>query len=186
MSDILIVYASSEGQTRKIANFLAAHFRAQGIGAEAEDVTSLPPNLDLERFSGILVAASVHRAHHQAAVAAFVRNHAATLGARHAGFISVSLSAAGGTDDLAAAQAMADEFLREAGWRPRFRHLAAGAFRYTHYGFFKRWVLRRIAEAKGGPTDVTQDHELTDWEALARFADRFTAALPAGPLRRAS
>ena len=180
MTDILIVYASTEGQTRKIARFAAEHFRRSGITAEAEDVGHLPSDLNLQAYGGVLVAASIHRAHHRPDIEAFVRQQAAALGNRHSGFISVSLSAAGGADDLAAARAMVDNFLAGAAWRPRFVYLAAGAFRYTKYGFFKRWILRRIAEAKGAPTDTAQDHELTDWEELVRFLDRFSGALQGG------
>lgn len=184
MPDVLIVYASSEGQTARIAEFLGSRLSAQGLSPTVSDVAHLPPALDLESFAGILVAASIHRAHHQAAIEDFVRRHAAQLGTRHSGFVSVSLSAAGGTEDLAVARTMADDFLAGTAWRPRFVHLAAGAFRYTQYGFLKRWVLRRIAEAKGAPTDTSQDHELTDWEALGRFADRFGAVLISGPALR--
>ena len=184
MPDVLIVYASSEGQTAKIADFLADRLRAQGLSPTVEDVAHLSPSVDLESYAGILVAASIHRAHHRDDIENFVRRHAAHLDSRHSAFVSVSLSAAGGTDDLAVARTMADDFLAGTGWRPRFVHLAAGAFRYTKYGFFKRWALRRIAEVKGAPTDTSVDHELTDWEALGRFADRFGAVLVSGPILR--
>ena len=34
--------------------------------------------------------------------------------------------------------------------------------------------MKYIAHRKGGPTDTTQDHELTDWADLADFLDTFS------------
>ena len=47
--------------------------------------------------------------------------------------------------------------------------------KYVEYDFFKRWMLRRIAEKEGGPVDTWRDHELTDWVALEGFVRTFLA-----------
>jgi menaquinone-dependent protoporphyrinogen oxidase len=47
----------------------------------------------------------------------------------------------------------------------------AGRLAYREYGFFIRWVMKRIAKKEGAPTDTSRDYELTNWEevdALAR------------------
>jgi menaquinone-dependent protoporphyrinogen oxidase len=46
---------------------------------------------------------------------------------------------------------------------------------FTKYNPFIRFVLRRIARAKGLSTDVSRDHEYTDWEQVDRFARAFVA-----------
>ena len=46
----------------------------------------------------------------------------------------------------------------------------AGALVYTQYGWFKRRVMRVIARREGGDTDMTHDHEYTDWQAVEQFA----------------
>ena len=55
-------------------------------------------------------------------------------------------------------------------------HHVAGALLYSTYGLFTRWVMRRIAARRGGPTDTPRDHELTDWDGLAKFIDTLIAA----------
>jgi menaquinone-dependent protoporphyrinogen oxidase len=177
MTALLIVFATGEGQTGRVADFLASHFQALGLCTSVLPVEKVPDDIDLESYAGIVVAASIHRAQHQQAIQAFVRRHGGGLGQRHAAFLSVSLSAAGGTEDRAMARQMAEDFLAATGWHPRYVHLVAGAFRYTRYGWLKRRILRRIAELKGAPTDTSRDHELTDWEDLQRFARRFAATL---------
>jgi menaquinone-dependent protoporphyrinogen oxidase len=67
----------------------------------------------------------------------------------------------------------AARFVRDTGWTPgRIVHVA-GAFRYTGYDFFKRWMMKVIARQHGQPTNTKRDYELTDWRALERFADGY-------------
>ena len=49
--------------------------------------------------------------------------------------------------------------------------------RYTHYGWLKRLMMKRIVGKAGGSTDTTRDHEYTDWNDLRNFAREFTKRL---------
>lgn len=170
----LILYGTTEGQTRKIATFLRDHMARAGHTATLVDAVEVPPDLDPRRFDRVLVAASVHIGRYQAAVEDWAHRHAAALSGTGAAFISVSLAAAGtDQDDVKGLAQCVEEFKRRTGWSPATVHHVAGAFRYTQYDFFKRWALKYIAWRKGAPTDTTQDYELTDWAALERFADGF-------------
>ena len=53
----------------------------------------------------------------------------------------------------------------------------AGALKYTQYDFFKRWMLKRIAAAEGGPIDTKHDYELTNWTEIKCFVDDFSQGL---------
>lgn len=48
---------------------------------------------------------------------------------------------------------------------------------YTKYGFVLRWITKIISRRRGGPTDTTRDHDMTDWEAVDQFAKRLAEAL---------
>jgi menaquinone-dependent protoporphyrinogen oxidase len=65
------------------------------------------------------------------------------------------------------------------GWKPRSVLNCTGALKYTEYDFFKRWMLKRIVAAEGGPTDTKHDYELTNWTEVKRFVDDFTQSLAA-------
>jgi menaquinone-dependent protoporphyrinogen oxidase len=179
---ILIVYGTTEGQTRKIAMFMADRIRGVGNEVSLVDSTEIPEDLDVETCTAVIVAGSVHQGHHQASLFQFVRDHLATLQSKPSAFVSVSLSMAGDDprDRLDAAEC-ADRFLDVAAWKPTVIHLAAGALRYTQYDFFKRWILKMIAGAKGASTDTGHDHEFTDWRDLEAFVDRFLAQLAERP-----
>jgi menaquinone-dependent protoporphyrinogen oxidase len=87
-------------------------------------------------------------------------------------FFSVSLSAASEHDEeVQAARRIAEALPAAHGWRPAAIASIAGCLAYTKYGFFKRWIMKRIARKEGAPTDASRDYELTNWatvDAIAR------------------
>ncbi len=173
---ILVVYGTSEGQTRKIASFLSERLTRRGarvVTADAADADAPDPR----GFDAILVAASVHLGRYQPAVIRYVRAHHAAISARANAFLSVSLAAAGHEpEDRAGLDKCVADFVQASGWLPQRVHHAAGAFRYTAYGLLIRCVMRYKAYRRGAPTDTRYDYELTDWDDVARFADTFATA----------
>ena len=168
----LCIYGTTEGQTRKITERIAAQIRENGFEVALLDSAALPPDLDVGAFDAVVLAASVHQQRYQTAFAHFVKKHRLELQARPSAFVSVSLSSVleENEDD---AQEMADRFLDETGWRPTRTELVAGALAYTQYDFFKRQLMKWIVDRAGGPTDASQDYEFTDWDALDTFAVSF-------------
>jgi menaquinone-dependent protoporphyrinogen oxidase len=175
---VLIVYATSEGQTRKVATYLADRFLARSHSVTVVDADKPPTELDPGGYDAIVVAARVHSGRYPSSVRRFVRRNLATLTAKPSAFVSVSLMAAVGTAKAAGALARyVGRFSRKTGWTPRHVHHAAGARFYTRHGAVGRWILRKIdSKAFGQSMDVGRDHEWTDWDALGRFADAFLAA----------
>lgn len=171
---ILVVYGTTEGQTRKIAGFVANRLRDREEDVTLIDSADVPKELVVDGFDAVIVAGSVHNGQHQASLLQFVRDHHASLQTKPSALVSVSLSmASDDKEDRLDAVACADRFLSAAEWKPTVTHLVAGALRYTHYDFFKRWMLKMIASAKGAPIDTSEDHEFTDWKDLEAFADTF-------------
>ncbi len=174
--NILVIYGTTEGQTRKIAGFMADSLRDRGETVTKIDSTDLPKDLDVGGFDAVIAAGSVHNGRHQASLFQFVRDHRSVLQAKLAAFVSVGLSmASDDKQDRLDAADCADRFLSAAEWKPTVTHLVAGAIRYSEYDFFKTWILKMIASTKGVSTDTSQDHEFTDWKDLEAFVDAFLA-----------
>ncbi len=181
MKPILILYATREGHTRRIAEHIAAAIRARGYAADVVDAADLPAEFSMEDYEAAVIAASVHREKHEKEMVSFVRRFREYLECMPAVFLSVSLSEAGAEDATATpehraqaaadVQKMIDAFLKETGWHPSKVRAAAGALSYTKYNFVIRFVMKRIAKAQGASTDTSRDHELTDWEALDHIVD---------------
>jgi menaquinone-dependent protoporphyrinogen oxidase len=176
---ILIVYGTSHGQTAKVARYLAELLTAAGDAVTLSNVDALPRGPRPSDFDGVMVGSPILFGRHRRAIRRFVLAHRDALNDLPSAFFSVSGSAAGRTEaERGAARACVEEFLRETGWRPALTETIAGAMAYTKYSPLTRWLLKRIAAKAGGPTDVSRDHEFTDWEQVRRFAEAFGAMLP--------
>jgi menaquinone-dependent protoporphyrinogen oxidase len=168
---ILIVYGTTEGQTRKIAWFVRDHLAEAGHQVRLIE-TSDDIDVDPLSFDKVIIAASLHTGDYQPAVCRFASTHRETLNRIGAVFLSVSLAAAGtDADDVEGLRACVDRFAEDTGWTPAHVEHVAGAFRFTQYDFLKRWAMKYISWQKGQPTDTTQDYELTNWEKLEHFVD---------------
>jgi len=176
MCEIPVFYATTEGQTRRIAERLAQLLRSRGFTSRAIDVgTAEAWSINWMDVRAIFLGASLHAGQHQASAAAFVRAHLRELGSCPATFFSVSLSAASKLpQERAAARQLAEQFVAQTYWRPRSIVCLAGRLAYTQYGFFKRLVLRMIAKREGASTDTSCDHEYTDWSAVEQLAREMT------------
>jgi len=158
---ILVLYATVEGHTARIAERVAARLRSLG-----HRVDVLPARADAA-FSGyeaVVIGASIHYGHHPAELRALVRVHRAALAARPGAFFSVSLSAK---------ERYLQRFLRQVGWRPQETATFAGALQYSKYGPLKRLVMLVFVTLAGRDTDTSRDYEYTDWDAVDRFSEAF-------------
>jgi menaquinone-dependent protoporphyrinogen oxidase len=177
MLKVLIAYGTSEGQTARIADYLADLIREQGHEAFQVDIkrsgTPEPGGYD-----AVIVGASVHMGKHQNCVRDFVRKHRAALERLPSAFFSVSLAAHDDTEEARhEVEGSIEKFVQQTGWRPRKVGLFAGALLYTRYGLFTRWIMKKIARGKGSPdTDTSRDYVYTDWDSVKRFAEEFLEA----------
>ncbi|SDT92492.1 flavodoxin domain-containing protein [Stappia sp. ES.058] len=173
MAHILVVYATSEGQTRKVADRVASRVRAAGHDVTLVDARAAAAT-ELGTFDAAVLAASLHVRKHQPEIVEFVRKQRARLERVPTAFISVSLSASSSEQhDLANARAAVDEMFDVVDWDASLVHLAAGAVHDRRMNFLKRWMIHRILREKGVEMDPSGDMEFTDWQALDVFVDTF-------------
>jgi menaquinone-dependent protoporphyrinogen oxidase len=172
MANILAVYGTSYGQTERIVLEIARVLVDMGHTVTTTKGGARPAG-SFDGVDGVLVASSVLYGRHHPRIRDFVRRHARELNLRPTALVSVSGSASGGPEGRAEAQQYVDRLLEESGWSPQIVELVAGAIAYTRYDPLTRWIIKLVSKRKGGPTDTSRDHELTDWEAVDRFARRF-------------
>lgn len=182
MARILIVYATAEGHTARIAERIAWTIQDQGHSVEAHPAGSGRTNPDWATYDGVIVGASIHYGRHPGYLRAWVHEHRALLAARPCAFFSVSLSAGGPGAKPKAAQRYLEAFLEQAGWRPRQAAAFAGALQYSKYGVFKRMLMILFVGLAGGDTDTSRDYDYTDWNAVDRFAEAYARSFSAASL----
>jgi menaquinone-dependent protoporphyrinogen oxidase len=169
---LLIAYATTEGQTRKIAWRIAARARELGHETELHDSADLASKVEISAFAAIILAASVHQKVHQETIAGFAIAHRDLLNRRPSAFVSVSLSA-GLHSEHVEAQSYVDRFVLETGWRPTRVLLLPGALRYSGYDYFKQQIIKYVVMKGHGQEDTERDYEFTDWKVLSKFVDSF-------------
>jgi len=174
MARVLIVYATTEGHTARVAQRIAQRLQGGAHRVQLLRAGSPRAELDLAGFDAVIVGASVHYGRHPGHLGALLRRHHAALAARPGAFFSVSLSAGGPGAKPPAARRYVDTFLRQAGWQPQLTEAFGGALQYSKYGAFKRLLMIAFVGLAGGDTDTSRDYEYTDWDAVDRFADRAT------------
>lgn len=192
MATILVVYASSWGQTRKVADAIAKQLRGRGHDVEVADAFERrPPPPD--GFDGVVIGSRVQMSRHAKPIIKYITRHRDQLTTRVTAFFSVNMAAfdveAGDDPEGYLAATVA-----ATGWRPRHLVAFAGGLPYRRYGWFLRLIMKRINARHHGAetTDTTRDHEFTNWDAVREFADRIATDVEAqgvspvrGPVARA-
>ena len=174
MTTILVVYGTTDGHSRKIAQVLAENLRAQFCSVDMVDSAGKLRRLSPEGYEGVIVVASVHIGDYQRAVKDWVRAHAKVLNLLPTAFLSVCLAVLQKeTKPRQEILRIMRRFLDRCGWRPTITKMVAGALPYTRYGWLKRMMMRRIVAKAGGDTDTTRDYEYTDWNDLRTFSRDF-------------
>lgn len=173
---ILIVYGTTEGQTRKIAEFIREELEAHDIKVTLTDATQNPVSPDA--FDGVVIGASVHAHKYQSPVIHYATKYHAALNKLPSAFFSVSLTAAGDDKEAhAELEKITSDFLDLTTWAPSLIEQVAGALLYTKYDFFKRFIMRLIAKKSGGGTNTSEDYEYTDWAKVKAFSNNFISIL---------
>lgn len=162
---VVIVFASLEGQTRKIAHFAQNMLRNAGHEVALFDVADKTINIDLENADRIILAGSVHERRHPIALEIFLAAHRHVLEMRPTLLISVSLSAAF-PEGLEEAEDYLVEMMMRTRFTPSHRALIAGAVRTKKYDYFAQQVVRHVVLRGRDYDPKEKEHEFTDWSRL--------------------
>lgn len=170
----LVGYASTEGQSRRIARHVADRlFDAK----HTVELLSLEDTggLRTDRFDRTVLVASIHAGQYRKELSAFAAEHRPWLDRTPVLFLSVSLAAAGHeAEDWRGLDRIVEDFTEVTGWTPNRVEQVAGAYRPSQYDMFKRFIMRRIIATKDPDADPEVDKEYTDWPALDALVDDWT------------
>ncbi len=171
--NVLILFATRQGQTAKIAARLGEHLERSGVSVRCIDA-STAQGIDLDAFDLLVFGASMHAGGLERELTDFIKANADTIATRPRSFFLVLLSAAT-KDPLLRAESLADarqKMLDQLTVTFDDTEMIAGALRYSKYALPVKWLMRRIAEKAGEDTDTTRDYEYTDWFQVERYAQR--------------
>ncbi|MGV9665266.1 flavodoxin domain-containing protein [Nocardia niigatensis] len=165
---IAVVYATAQGSTREIADFIGSYLTARGATVEVADAEHAP---ELTPFDAVVLGSAVHDRALLPEMADFVRSHRTELGSRPVWLFSVGLGPAlvgpiGRRLGRAVPKKIAT--LRDS-ISPRDFHAFAGHYERAGVDLPARTIYRILGGTRYG--------DLRDWPAITRWADGIAEAL---------
>jgi menaquinone-dependent protoporphyrinogen oxidase len=170
---VLIVFASVEGQTAKIARFIEGEVQKAGHEAALFDAGDTKASISFEGVDKVILAAPVHERRHPEGFEVLLAGRQRDLQALDTLLLSVSLSAAF-PEGLEEAAEYVTELKMRTGFTPDAELLVAGAVRASSYDYFASQVVRHVV-LRGREADPAEEHEFTDWDAVASGVAEFMA-----------
>lgn len=173
MAKVLIAFSSSEGQTEKVAHFVAHLAAERQIGVVLLNVDH-QQDISVENVDAAILAGAVHAGVYADSLQKCAEINSRWLSQIPSLFLSISLTAASRIPtELARAEALAEAFLGAVGLREKQIELVGGALHLNRYGSLKRRILCRLAEQSGLDFDPVSDTEFTNWPALGSSVSGF-------------
>ena len=171
----MIAYATVEGQTGKIAGFIETQLGKLGREVTLCDLSDETQSISLDGIDRVILAAPVHERRHPEAFEVFLASQRKDLETHPTLLLSISLSAAfeDGQDE---AQDYLDEMKMRTGFTPGAEACIAGAVRSSSYDYFAAQVVKHVVLRNRDYDPTAQEHEFTDWEALASLVSDFAKA----------
>lgn len=169
---ILILYASIEGHTAKIARYIEDLARNDGHTVRILDGTLKKGSVDLAGVERVILAASVHRKRHPAEFEKLVSSLKNEFDKRLTLFLSVSLCA-GFPEGIEEAQSYLDDMSERTGFVADSELLVGGAIQLEKYRDYEAWIIRSIALGLKHYEAAHEDRDLTDWSQLRTTVSHF-------------
>jgi menaquinone-dependent protoporphyrinogen oxidase len=164
MTKILIVYATTDGHTRKICERLQQVIEEQG-----SKVLLLPveePQPDLAQFDKIVIGASIRYGKHSKLIYKFIDLNQALLDSKPNAFFSVNVVARKPEKNQPDTNPYLKKFLDQISWRPKQLAVFGGNLNYPNCGYLDRQMIRLIMWMTKGPTAPDTVIDYTDWEQV--------------------
>ncbi|NOC47056.1 flavodoxin domain-containing protein [Ruegeria sp. HKCCD7559] len=169
---VLIVFATVEGQTEKIARFISGVAKNAGFNTKLINTDEMPGHVSIDDVVKVVLLAPVHERRHPESFEAFVASNRDTLRKRKSLVLSIGLKAAfaSGREE---ARDYLNEMLMRTGFEPSATALVAGAVKPENYGYFEREILKHVVllGRKIDPQDGVR--EFTDWDELTSIVIDF-------------
>lgn len=171
---VLILYASLEGQTEKIASYIAQEVQDKGYQVSLLSIDMLPADFSDANYHAVIIGGSIHMGNYPKPMKKLVKSHRDWLNKIPSALFTVCM----GINSVEAksvkeAREYGEHFIADTGWQPGLNETIAGAVKYTQYNFITRFIMKMISKREGGSTDTSRDHEYTSWKQVKQFAEKF-------------
>jgi len=167
MKPTLIIYSSTDGQTKKIC------LRIQSLLDQSIPSKLVPLNdaskEDLDKFERIIIGASIRYGKHKKELFEFINLNLDQITKKENAFFSVNVVARKPEKNTPQTNPYMQKFLLNTLWKPDYLGVFAGKIDYPKYNFFDKQMIRLIMWITKGPTDISGIYEFTNWDDVDSF-----------------
>ena len=168
MANILIIYSTTDGHTRKICLHLQEVIEQQDHQVTVISVDDAV-GIDMMPFDKIVIGASIRYGKHNPKVYEFIRENAPILDSKANAFFTVNVVARKPEKNTPETNPYLIKFLKQITWKPKTLAVFAGKIDYQMYDFWDRTMIRFIMWITKGPTDPNANIEFTNWDKVEEF-----------------
>ena len=164
----LIIYSSTDGQTKRICETIKDHL---ALNDRIKIVSLNEVNkVNLEKIKKIIIGASIRYGRHNRKVQDFVIKNKHILETKKTAFFSVNVVARKEEKSTPETNPYVKKFLAKTKWKPDKVAVFGGKVDYPNYNFINKNVIRFIMMITNGPTNTDNSYEFTNWEMVKKFA----------------
>ena len=167
----LIIYSSTDGQTKKICETI----KDCSINKNEFSIFSIEgvSQLKLEEYDEIIIGASIRYGRHSPKIYKFIKKNKDLIEKRKNAFFSVNVVARKPEKNTPETNPYIKKFLKKTGWQPMKLGVFAGKIDYPRLNFINKSIIRLIMFMTKGPTDTSKIYDFTNWESVKKFTKEF-------------
>ena len=171
MTDILIIYSTTDGHTLKICQRLQQEIEQLNHRVRLISVSD-EADIDIGLFDKIVIGASIRYGKHRAEIYDFIKSNKAILDIKPSAFFSVNVVARKPEKNTPESNPYIKQFQKKSPWQPDQLAVFAGKIDYQKYNFLDRNIIRFIMWLTKGPTHPKTVKEFTNWKDVSAFGQR--------------
>ena len=169
MQKAVIIYSTTDGQTKRICEFLKQKLEAK-INIDLFSIEDID-RAELNFYDKIIIGASIRYGKHSKKLYKFINLKKNILDQKQCAFFSVNVVARKSDKNTAETNPYINKFLKISKWKPNKIRVFPGKVDYPNYNFFDKYIIKFIMFITKGPTDTSQSYEFTDWSKVDNFSE---------------
>ena len=167
--NICILYASHDGQTKKICEYITKGLATKGATVEICAIHDFKKPIN--QFDSVVIGASIRYGKHDDHVSEFINENLSALSEIKTAFFSVNLVARKEEKNSPTTNPYYLKFMESINWKPDLPGVFAGRLDYKAYSFLDGLMIKLIMLITKGPTRTDTPIEYTDWKKVDGFAE---------------
>ncbi len=164
----LIIYASIDGQTKKISQYMQQKLANADTEVQLIAIDAVQTK-NLVECDYIILGASIRYGKYNKKVYKFIRENKQLLEQKANAFFTVNMTARKRGKDNPLTNSYVKKLIKKSNWQPQKMAIFAGKINYVQYDFFDRTIIRLIMKLTQGPTDINTNIEFTNWQKVDDF-----------------